>query len=77
MPKYKKVNEGIIDNFLGKLFQKVGEKATSQAIDKLADQDPQFKSDYETLQSLQKKMKKRLNTKAKRDAALKKALARY
>tara|TARA_B100000214_G_scaffold372698_1_gene351454 strand:- start:121 stop:354 length:234 start_codon:yes stop_codon:yes gene_type:complete len=77
MPKYKKVNEGIIDNFIEKLFTKVGEKARSKAIDNLADQDPQFKSDYEVLQSLQAKMKKRLNTKAKRDAALKRALARY
>ena len=77
MSKYKKVNEGIIDNFIEKLFTNVGKKASSRALKDLSDKDPEFKKDYKTLQMLQKRMDKRLNTKAKRDAALKRAIKQY
>ena len=36
MPKYKKVNEGIIDNFITKIFTSVGKGLESRAIKKLS-----------------------------------------
>jgi len=77
MPKYKFVSEGIVDKFIEKLFTNVGKKAHSKALKTLADKDPQFKKDYEVLQMLQKRMDKRLNTKAKKDAALQRAIKQY
>ena len=43
MSKYKKINEGIVDKFIEKLFTNVGKKASSTALKTLADKDPQFK----------------------------------
>ena len=64
-------------NFISKLFTKVGEKQASAALKSLANKDPEFKKDYENLLALRNKMNKRLNTKAKRDAALKRAIKQY
>jgi len=77
MSKYKKINEGIVDKFIEKLFTNVGKKASSTALKTLADKDPQFKKDYEVLQTLQKRMDKRLNPNAKKDAALQRAIKQY
>jgi len=40
MSKYKKVNEGIIDNFISALFNKAGKGLESATIRKLSKTDP-------------------------------------
>ena len=77
MPNYKKVSKTIIEGFIEKLFSKVGKDIKSKTLDKLASKDPQLKSDLETLATLRKKMNKRLNTKAKKDAAFDRIMKQY
>ena len=43
MPKYKEVNEIVIEGFIEKLFSKVGQAKSSKVLDKLSDQDPDIK----------------------------------
>tara|TARA_Y100001937_G_scaffold6694_1_gene8623 strand:+ start:172 stop:408 length:237 start_codon:yes stop_codon:yes gene_type:complete len=77
MPKYKKINEIIVESFIEKLFSKIGQKKTSKALDALAEKDPQLKKDLKVLSQIRDKMNKRLNTKAKRDAALDRIMKQY
>ena len=74
MAKYKKVNEGIIDKFIEKVFTKIAKNQRSKAIDDLAKKDPEFAKGYEGLKQMYKDMNRELNTKAKRDAALRRIL---
>jgi len=77
MPKYKEVNEIVIEGFIEKLFSKVGQAKSSKVLDKLSDQDPDIKKDLEILQKLRDKMNKELNTKAKRNAELQRIMKQY
>tara|TARA_Y100000817_G_C16385774_1_gene336796 strand:+ start:53 stop:289 length:237 start_codon:yes stop_codon:yes gene_type:complete len=77
MPKYKEVNEIVIEGFIEKLFSKVGQAKSSKVLDKLSDQDPDIKKDLEVLQKLRDKMNKELNTKAKRNAELQRIMKQY
>jgi len=63
MPKYKKVNEGVIDKFLDKIFNSAAKKMQSSAIKKLSKADPQFKKDYDVLLKARDKMEKNLKAK--------------
>jgi hypothetical protein len=63
MPKYKKVNEGVIDKFLDKIFNTAAKKMQSSAIKKLSKADPQFKKDYDVLLKARDKMEKNLKAK--------------
>ena len=49
MAKYKKINEGIIDKFIDKIFAKTAKKMHSKAIAKLSKQDPEFAKNYKTV----------------------------
>ena len=40
MPKYKKVNEGVVDRFIGAIFTKVGKGLESATIRKISKPDP-------------------------------------
>ena len=60
MAKYKKINEGIIDNFIDKIFAKTAAKMHSKAIAKLSKEDPNFAKNYKELQKLRDKMEKDL-----------------
>ena len=77
MPKYKEVNEIVIEGFIEKLFFKVGQAKSSKVLDKLSDQDPDIKKDLEILQKLRDKMNKELNTKAKRNTELQRIMKQY
>ena len=77
MPKYKEVNEIVIEGFIEKLFSKVGQAKSSKVLDKLSDHDPDIKKDLEVLQKLRDKMNKELNTKAKRNAELQRIMKQY
>ena len=63
MAKYKKINEGIIDNFIDKIFAKTAAKMHSKAIAKLSKEDPNFAKNYKELQKLRDKMEKDLKKK--------------
>jgi len=63
MPKYKKVNEGVIDRFLDKIFNSAAKKMHSSTIKKLSKADPQFKKDYDVLLKARDKMEKNLKAK--------------
>ena len=77
MSKYKKVNESIIDTIITKVFKSVADNRRSKALDDLAKKDPEFAKGLEGLRKAKKNMEKRLNTKAKRDAALQRILKQY
>ena len=77
MPKYKKVNENIIDKFIDKLFGSIAKGVHSVALKNLANKDPQFKKDYEIMQKLQAKMRKRYKTEKDFDDAVQKTLQKY
>ena len=62
MAKYKKVNEGIIDKFIEKVFTKIAKNQRSKAIDDLAKKDPEFAKGLEGLKQAKRNMEKRLNT---------------
>ena len=70
MSKYKKVNESIIDTIITKVFKSVADNRRSKALDDLAKKDPEFAKGMEGLKKMRQDLKKRLNTKAKRDAEL-------
>ena len=63
MAKYKKINEGIIDKFIDKIFAKTAKKMQSKAIAKLSKEDPDFAKNYKELQKLRDKMEKDLKKK--------------
>ena len=65
MAKYKKINEGIIDKFIDKIFAKTAKKMHSKAIAKLSKQDPEFAKNYKTLQQLRAKIEKDMTNKGK------------
>ena len=77
MPKYKKVDENIIDRFIDKLFGSIAKGIHSAALKDLGRKDPQFKKDYETMQKLHVKMRKRYKTEKDFDDAVQKTLAKY
>jgi len=63
MPKYKKVNEGVIDKFLDKIFNSAAKNMQSSALKKLSKADPEFKKNYEELLKARDKMEKNLKAK--------------
>jgi len=63
MPKYKKVNESVIDKFLDKIFNSAAKKMQSSALKKLSKADPEFKKNYEDLLKARDKMEKNLKAK--------------
>lgn len=65
MPKYKKVNEGIIDNFITKIFTSVGKGLESRAIKKLSKSDPELAKQFKDLQKTKKRIDNYLTKKEK------------
>ncbi len=65
MPKYKKVNEGIIDNFITKIFTNVGKGLESRAIKKLSKSDPELAKQFKDLQKTKKRLDNYLTKKEK------------
>jgi len=65
MPKYKKVNEGIIDNFITKVFTSVGKGLESRAIKKLSKSDPELAKQFNDLQKTKKEIDNYLTKKEK------------
>jgi len=69
MPKYKKVNEGIIDNFITKVFTSVGKGLESRAIKKLSKSDPELAKQFKDLQKTKKRLEKTLTKKQRQQLA--------
>ena len=65
MPKYKKVNEGIIDNFITKIFTSVGKGLESRTIKKLSKADPELAKQFKDLQKTKKRIDNYLTKKEK------------
>ena len=65
MSKYKKVNEGIIDNFITKVFTSVGKGLESRAIKKLSKSDPELARQFKDLQKTKKRIDNYLTKKEK------------
>jgi len=69
MPKYKKVNEGIVDRFIGALFTKVGKGLESATIRKIGASDPELAKQFKELQATKKRLEKTLTKKTKKQLA--------
>ena len=69
MPKYKKVNEGIIDNFITKVFTSVGKGLESATIRKISKVDPELGKQFQDLQKTKKRLEKTLSKKTKQQIA--------
>ncbi len=65
MPKYKKVNEGIIDNFITKVFTSVGKGLESRTMKKLSKSDPELAKQFKDLQKTKKEIDNYLTKKEK------------
>ena len=73
MPKYKEVNEGIVDNFISALFTRVGKGLESRTIYKLKKKDPELAKKMQKIQDarkdLEKELSKKLTSKEKKQVA--------
>jgi len=65
MSKYKKVNEGIIDSFITKIFTSVGKGFESRTIKKLSKSDPELAKQFKDLQKTKKRLEKTLTKRQK------------
>ena len=65
MSKYKKVNEGVIDRFIGAIFTKVGKGLESRVIKKLSKSDPKLAKQFKDLQKTKKEIDNYLTKKEK------------
>ena len=65
MSKYKKVNEGIIDSFITKIFTSVGKGFESRTIKKLSKSDPELAKQFKDLQKTKKEIDNYLTKKEK------------
>ena len=69
MPKYKKVNEGVVDRFIGAIFTKVGKGLESDTIRKISKADPELGKQFQDLQKTKKRLEKTLSKKTKQQIA--------
>jgi len=69
MPKYKKVNEGVVDRFIGAIFTKVGKGLESATIRKISKADPELGKQFQDLQKTKKRLEKTLSKKTKQQIA--------
>jgi len=77
MPKYKKVNENIIDKFIDKVFGSIAKGIHSAALKDLGRKDSQFKKDYETMQKIHKRVRARYKTDQDYEDAVQKTVQKY
>jgi|TARA_Y100000310_G_C20567364_1_gene756202 hypothetical protein len=63
MPKYKKVNEDIIDTLLGGIFSAIGKRAHSVALKTLSKRDPELGDKIKKLEKLRGDLEKSLKSK--------------
>ena len=69
MSKYKKVNEGVIDNFITKIFTSVGKGLESRVIKQLSKSDPELARQFKDLQKTKKRLEKTLTKRQKQQLA--------
>ena len=60
MAKYKKVTEGVIDSFIGAVFNVVGAGAYSAALDSISRKDPEIAKKVKLIRKNRKELKKML-----------------
>ena len=56
MPKYKNVNEGVVDRFISAVFTKVGKGVESRSIKKLRKTDPELAKQFQKLKDTKKEI---------------------
>ena len=61
MPKYKKITEGVIDSFIGAVFNIVGKGTHSAALTGIAKKDPEIAKKVQMIQKNRKELKQMLN----------------
>ena len=66
MPKYKRVNEDIVDTFINKLFLLVGKGLESATIRNLSKSDPELAKQIKDLQQTRKDIAKTITRKQRR-----------
>ena len=69
MPKYNKINEGIVDRIIGAIFTKVGKGLESATIRKIGASDPELAKQFKELQATKKRLEKTLGKKTKQQIA--------
>ena len=69
MSKYKKVNEGVIDRFITKVFTSVGKGLESRVIKQLSKSDPELARQFKDLQKTKKRLEKTLTKRQKQQLA--------
>ena len=70
MPKYKNLNEGLIDKFINKIFGGIAKRQAKSVVKKISKQDPKLGKHLAIAQKAGETTKKYLKTlsKAERDA---------
>jgi len=66
MPKYKQVNEGILDAFMNKLFLSIGKGLETATLKKLSKSDPELAKQIKDLQQTRKDIAKTITRKQRR-----------
>ena len=56
MPKYKNLNEGLIDSFIGAIFGSVAKQVKSKALKDLSTKDPKLAKQIKDLEKRRKDM---------------------
>ena len=78
MAKYKKINEGIVDRFLERMFSYIAKDRHTAAMQDLMEKDPEFAKSYKEILKNKKKIEKRFKKMSQKeidsevDAVLKK-----
>ena len=54
MPKYKPIKEGVIDNFITRVFTSVGKGLESRALKKISQSDPELAKKFKDLEKTKK-----------------------
>jgi len=60
MPKYKKISEGVIDSFIGAIFNVVGKGVHSAALAGISKKDPEIAKKVQMIQKNRKELKQML-----------------
>jgi len=65
MPKYKPIKEGVIDNFITRVFTSVGKGLESRALKKISQSDPELAKKFKDLEKTKKEIDNYLTKKEK------------
>ena len=61
MPKYKNINEGIVDRIVTRIFYKIADGLSAQALDKMKQTDPKLAKSMAKVVQAKKEMESHLS----------------